>query len=270
MLMYPHFDPVAIALGPIKIHWYGLMYLLSFLFFLYAGKWRIRKYGHPVLTEKMIDDFLFYGALGVIIGGRLGYCLFYQPGHYLTHPWDMVKTWDGGMSFHGGMIGVFVAIYLFCRKIKSNFFVLSDFVAPFIPVCLMFGRIGNFINGELWGRFCSPDLPWGMVYPQSGSMLPRHPSELYEALTEGVILFAVLVLYAARKQRKLGQTSGVFMIGYGLARFTLEFFRAPDAFATGIVASTGLSLGQFYSFPMILAGILILWWGSRSQGLTQH
>lgn len=269
MLMYPSFDPVAISLGPIKVHWYGLMYLLGFLFFLYAGKWRIRKYGHPILTEKMVDDFLFYGAMGVIIGGRLGYCFFYQPGHYLTHPFDIVKTWDGGMSFHGGMLGVILAIYLFCRKLKCNFLVLGDFVSPFVPVCLMFGRIGNFINGELWGRFCSPTLPWGMVYPNSGSMLPRHPSEIYEALTEGVLLFLILVIYT-RKPRKLGQVSGLFLLGYGCARFFLEFFREPDAFATGIVKVTGLSLGQIYSFPMILAGILIWWWGSKSKTNITH
>jgi len=270
MLMYPKFDPVAISLGPLKVHWYGLMYLLSFLFFLYGGKWRIRKFGHPVLTEKMIDDFLFYGALGTVLGGRLGYCLFYQPAYYLTHPLDIVKTWDGGMSFHGGMIGVLVAIYIFSRKINTTFFVLGDFVTPFIPVCLMFGRIGNFINGELWGRFCSPTLPWGMVFPQSGSMLPRHPSQLYEALTEGVLLFLVLLIFTTSKKRNLGQTAGVFLIGYGIARFVLEFFRAPDAFATGVVQSTGLSLGQYYSLPMILAGVIVLSWGLKSKSPIEH
>ncbi|MBX9597662.1 MAG: prolipoprotein diacylglyceryl transferase [Burkholderiales bacterium] len=269
MLMYPHIDPVALSFGPIKLHWYGVMYLLGFLFFLYGGKWRIGKFGHPVLTQKMIDDFLFYGALGVILGGRLGYCLFYRPDYYLSHPLEIIKTWDGGMSFHGGMLGVFVAVYLFARKINSNFFVISDFIAPFIPVCLMFGRLGNFINGELWGRFSSPDLPWGMVFPASGSMLPRHPSQLYEAFAEGVVLFLILLIFTS-KPRKLGQTSGVFMIGYGLARFVLEFFREPDAFATGIVASTGLSLGQFYSFPMIIAGVIIFWWGSRSKTSITH
>lgn len=270
MLMYPKIDPVAFSLGPIKFHWYGLMYVLSFSFFVYAAKWRIKKYGHPVMTEKLVDDFLLSGILGTVIGGRLGFCLFYQPGFYLSHPLEMLKTWDGGMSFHGGMIGVFVAIYWFAHRVKSNFFVISDFVAPFIPICLMFGRIGNFINGELWGRLCSANLPWGMVFPDSGTMLPRHPSQLYEAFTEGVVLFVVLAIYAGRKERKLGQTSGVFMIGYGLARFSLEFFREPDAFATGIVQATGLSLGQFYSLPMIIAGILILWWGSKSQTNIKH
>lgn len=270
MLMYPKIDPIAFSLGPIKFHWYGLMYVLSFSFFIYAAKWRLKKYGHPVMTPKLVDDFLLSGILGTVIGGRLGFCLFYQPSFYLTHPLDMLKTWDGGMSFHGGMIGVFVAIYLFSRKVKTNFFVLSDFVAPFIPICLMFGRIGNFINGELWGRLCSTNLPWGMIFPDSGTLSPRHPSQLYEAFTEGVVLFIVLAIYAGIKQRKLGQTSGVFMIGYGIARFCLEFFREPDSFATGIVQSTGLSLGQFYSLPMILAGVIILWWGSKSKTNISH
>lgn len=270
MLIYPKIDPIAFSLGPIKFHWYGLMYVLSFTFFVYAAKWRLKKYGHPVMTAKLVDDFLLSGILGTVIGGRLGFCLFYQPAYYLSHPLDMLKTWDGGMSFHGGMIGVFVAIYWFSRKIKSNFFVISDFVAPFIPICLLFGRIGNFINGELWGRLCSPNLPWGMVFPDSGTMLPRHPSQLYEAFAEGIVLFIIMLIYAGSKQRKLGQTSGVFMIGYGFARFCLEFFREPDSFATGVVQMTGLSLGQFYSFPMILAGILILWWGSKSKTNLKH
>ena len=270
MLMYPEFNPVAISLGPIKVHWYGLMYLLSFLFFLYAGKWRIKKYGHPVFTAKMVDDFLFYGAMGVIIGGRLGYCLFYQPAHYLANPLDILKTWDGGMSFHGGILGVAFAVYLFARKAKCNYFVIGDFIAPFVPVCLLLGRIGNFINGELWGRFCSVNLPWGMVFPQSGSMLPRHPSQIYEALTEGVLLFIIMLVFTTSKPRKLGQTTGVFLIGYAIARFVLEFFREPDAFATGIVKLTDLSLGQFYSLPMIIAGLIIFWWGTKSRSNILH
>lgn len=270
MLMYPQFDPIAFSIGPVKFHWYGLMYVLSFSFFLYAAKWRIKKYGHPILTDKMIDDFLLSGILGTVIGGRLGFCLFYQPAYYLANPLKILQTWDGGMSFHGGMIGVLVAIYLFGRRIKSNFFVVSDFIAPFIPVCLFFGRIGNFINGELWGRFCSQTLPWGMIFPQSGTMLPRHPSQLYEAGLEGIVLFLVLLFYTTRKSRLLGQTSGVFLIGYGMARFILEFFREPDSFATGVVQATGLSLGQIYSLPMIIAGIIILWWGTKSKSNLIH
>lgn len=269
MLVYPQINPVAITIGSFKLYWYGIMYLLSFVFFLQAAKWRIKRFGHPILTAKIVDDFLFYGALGVIIGGRLGYCLFYQPGYYLSHPLSIVRTWDGGMSFHGGMLGVFVAIYWFCRQLECSFFVLADFIAPFIPVCLMLGRIGNFINGELWGRFCSPTLPWGMIFPHSGSMLPRHPSQLYEAAIEGLLLLVVMLVFI-RKPRVLGQTSGVFMLGYGLARFSLEFFRQPDVFANSVVQSIGFSLGQLYSLPMIIAGIAIYCWACKSQSLIKH
>ena len=247
MLMYPQFDPVAISLGPVKIHWYGLMYLIGFLLFLYVGKWRLKKYGHPFLTSKLLDDFLFYGALGVVIGGRLGYCLFYQPAYYLANPLDILKTWTGGM---------------FSRKHKSTFFVMGDFVAPLVPFGLFFGRIGNFINGELVGRFSSVDLPWGMVFPASGSMLPRHPSQLYEAFGEGVILLLVLWIYA-RKPRKVGQISGLFLITYGVVRFCLEYFREPDSFAIWVQQSSGLSLGQWYSLPLIIVGLIIFYYASK-------
>jgi phosphatidylglycerol:prolipoprotein diacylglycerol transferase len=262
MLMYPKFNPVAVSLGPIKVHWYGLMYLLAFLFFLYGGKWRLKKYGHSFLTNKLIDDFLFYGAIGVVVGGRLGYCLFYQPMYYLTHPLNIVKTWDGGMSFHGGMLGVFIAIYLFAKSQKRSFFELSDFVAPLVPMGLFFGRMGNFINGELWGRIATSNIPWAMIYPQSGSMLPRHPSELYEALGEGILLTIILWCYAT-KSRKVGQVSGVFLMSYGLIRFTLEYFREPDAFLQSLVVKTGLSMGQWLCVPMIVAGVLIFYYASK-------
>jgi len=186
--MYPQINPVMLNLGIFKIHWYGFMYMLGFLFFLFVGKWWIKKYQHPFITPKIIDDMLLYGVLGVVLGGRLCYCLFYQPVYFLSHPLNILKTWDGGMSFHGGMLGVFVAIYLFAHKLHRRFFEISDFLAPLMPAALFFGRIGNFINGELWGKLCSPNLPWGMVFPQSGIMLPRHPSELYEAVGEGLIL----------------------------------------------------------------------------------
>lgn len=265
MLMYPTFNPIALELGPVKIYWYGLMYLCAFLFFLYGAKWRIKKFGHPILTSQMIDDFLFYAALGVIIGGRLGYCFLYQPMHYLSNPLSILKTWEGGMSFHGGMAGVLLAVYYFTRKIKTSFFVLSDFIAPFIPFCLMFGRIGNFINGELWGRFSNPNLPWGMIFPQSGSMLPRHPSQLYAALFEGLILFLIIIWFS-RKPRKLGQISAVFMMGYGAIRFILEYFRQPDVFATDVVVNTGLTLGQIYSIPMFVIGVAIYIWSLKQNG----
>jgi len=269
MLIYPKIDPVAFSAGPIKVHWYGLMYLLSFLWFLYGGKFAIEKKGHAVLTKNMIEDFLFYGALGTIIGGRLGYCLLYQPGYYLSNPLDIFKTWDGGMSFHGGMLGVLFAIYLFAKKIKTHFFVVADFIAPFIPVCLFLGRLGNFINGELFGRLCKTNLPWCMVFPQSGVLLPRHPSQLYEALIEGILLTLILWFYSA-KPRKTGQISGLFLISYGIARFILEFFREPDSFAVSIVQFTGISLGQIYSLPMIIGGIMICVWAKRNFKKGHH
>lgn len=256
MLIYPNINPVALSLGPIKIHWYGVMYMLGFMFFIIVGKWWVKKYKHPYITPKLIDDMLFYGVLGVVIGGRVGYCLFYMPGYYLLHPLNIVKTWDGGMSFHGGLIGVLIATYLISHKHHRRFFEFSDFLAPLIPAALFFGRIGNFINGELWGRVTTSSIPWAMVFPQSGSMLPRHPSQLYEALGEGIILMIILWIYAS-KPRKVGQVSGVFMIGYGCIRFIIEYFREPDSFLSTLPVKTGLSMGQWLCVPMILSGILI-------------
>lgn len=254
MLTFPQINPVAINIGSFGIHWYGLMYLAGFLCFLLIGKWRIRRFGHPVLKESDMDDFLFYGAMGVILGGRIGYCIFYRPELYLLHPLNIVKTWDGGMSFHGGLIGVCIGVFLFSRKLKCSFLQLMDFSAVFVPIGLLFGRIGNFINGELWGRVCSPTLPWGMIFPDGGP-LPRHPSQIYEALCEGVLLLIIMVWFS-RKPRAVGQTCSLFVILYGIIRFGLEFFREPDVFATGIVQQTGLSLGQIYSIPMIIIGVI--------------
>ncbi len=254
MLIFPQISPIALSIGPLSIHWYGVMYLLGFLCFLYLGKWRIKHFGHPVLKVQDMDDFLFYGALGVILGGRLGYCLFYRPEVYLLHPLDLFKAWDGGMSFHGGLIGVCFAVYLFSRKLKASFLQLMDFASVLVPIGLFFGRIGNFINGELWGRVCSSSLPWGMIFPDGGP-LPRHPSQLYEALCEGIISLLIMVWFV-RKPRKTGMACSLFVIIYGIIRFCLEFFREPDYFATGVVKATGLSLGQLYSIPMIVIGII--------------
>lgn len=256
MLMYPQINPVAFQIGPLKAHWYGIMYITSFLWVIYAAKYRIKKFGNLFLKPPMVDDFMFYGAMGVIIGGRIGYILFYKPEFYFSHPMEIFSVWDGGMSFHGGFLGVCLAFFYYSRKIKCKFFDLADFFSIFVPLCLFFGRMGNFINGELWGRFCNPNLPWGMVFPASGSMMPRHPSQLYEALFEGIVLSIIMFSYA-RKPRKTGQVSCVFAIGYGTIRFCLEFFRQPDSFATGIVQNIGLSLGQVYSIPMILLFILV-------------
>jgi len=260
MLIYPHINPVAIALGPIKVHWYGLMYLFGFLFFVYAGRWRVTHYKYTTFNNKMIDDFLFYGVLGVILGGRLGYCIFYQASYYLSQPLDVFKIWDGGMSFHGGLIGVVVVMMIFARKNKLKFFQVSDFVAPLVPFGLLCGRIGNFINGELWGRVTDSTLPWMMVFPESGTMQPRHPSQIYEAGLEGVALLGIMWVYA-RQPRKLGQVSGVFAISYGVFRFILESFRQPDnlPFANEVFNQTGISLGQFYSLPLIIAGLVMLY-----------
>lgn len=263
MLIYPPINPVALSLGQFNIHWYGVMYLLGFLCFLYVGKWRIKHYGHPVLTPEMMDDFLFYGALGVILGGRLGYCLFYRPEIYLLHPLDLFKTWDGGMSFHGGLIGVCLGVYLFSRKLKCSFLLLMDFASVLVPIGLFFGRVGNFINGELWGRLCDPNLPWGMLFPDGGPF-PRHPSQIYEALAEGILLFVIMLWYI-RKPRAIGQTCSLFVICYGLIRFGLEFFREPDLFATAVVKITGLSLGQLYSIPMIIIGVVFYVWAGTGK-----
>lgn len=252
MLVHPQFDPVAIHLGPFGIHWYGLMYLFGFLAFLWLGKQRIRQ--HPELgwSVQNLDDMLFYGALGVILGGRLGYALFYQPGYFLAHPLDIVKLWQGGMSFHGGFLGVLIAMLLFARKIGKPWLAIMDFVAPLVPVGLGAGRLGNFINAELWGK--PTHLPWGMVFPQVDS-LPRHPSQLYEFGLEGVLLFALLWVYS-RKPRPVGAVSGLFLIGYGLARFVVELAREPDRFLGSL--PLGISMGQWLSLPMILAGIWML------------
>jgi phosphatidylglycerol:prolipoprotein diacylglycerol transferase len=264
MLMYPKLNPVALSFGKIKVYWYGIMYMLSFLWFLLGAKWRIKKYGNQFLTSKLIDDLLFNCALGVVIGGRLGYCLFYQPAYFFSHPLSIVKTWEGGMSFHGGMLGVFFAVYLFTRKYKQPFYMVSDFIAIFIPLCLLFGRLGNFINSELPGRFATSNIPWAMVYPRSGSMLPRHPSSLYEILGEGIILGLVLWIYAGRP-RKLGQISGLFLMGYGVIRFIIEYFRAPDVFLADLVEKTGLSMGQWLCIPMIVGGAIMFYYASKSK-----
>jgi phosphatidylglycerol:prolipoprotein diacylglycerol transferase len=255
MLIHPQFDPVAFSLGPLKVHWYGLMYLLAFAQFWWLGKMRLAMRPELGMTEKGLDDLLFYGVLGVVLGGRLGEVLFYDPGYYLSHPVEIIAVWKGGMSFHGGLIGVLVAVTLWARKHKIAWLAATDYIAPLVPLGLMFGRLGNFINGELWGRAADASLPWAMVFPQAGDILPRHPSQLYQALGEGLLLFVILWLFA-RKARPLGAVSGLFLIGYGGFRFLAEYFREPDAGIFGL--SYFISMGQWLSLPMLAGGIYLL------------
>ena len=258
MLVHPQFNPIALQLGPLTIHWYGLMYLAGFMAFLWLGRKRITTLGNPQINTKLLDDLLFYGVLGVTIGGRLGYVFFYKAPYYLDHPLEIFAVWQGGMSFHGGFLGVLVAMAWFARKLNLCWLQLTDFIAPLVPPGLAFGRLGNFINGELWGR--PTDMPWAMIFPKVDN-LPRHPSQLYEFALEGVLLFALLWLYA-RKPRPVGAVSGVFLIGYGSFRFIAEFSREPDDFL-GLL-SFGMSMGQWLSLPMVIAGIVMLSWSRRT------
>jgi phosphatidylglycerol:prolipoprotein diacylglycerol transferase len=263
MLLHPQFDPVAFSLGPLSVRWYGLMYLVAFVQFILLGRYRIRRNGGPLSVEQL-DDLLFYGVLGVIIGGRLGQVLFYEPGYYLGHPLEILAVWRGGMSFHGGFLGVLAAMALWSRKHRVAWFDVTDFIAPLVPLGLAAGRLGNFINGELWGRVASPDLPWAMAFPQSGDLLPRHPSQLYHVGLEGLALFAILWLYSSRP-RPRAAVSGVFLIGYGGLRFITEFFREPDHGIFGL--SYSISMGQWLSLPMVVIGIAMVLMAYRRKSL---
>jgi phosphatidylglycerol:prolipoprotein diacylglycerol transferase len=262
MLVHPQFDPVAIQIGPVAIHWYGLTYLVAFGLFVWLASLRVHQpqFAQTGWTRRDVEDLLFWGVIGVVAGGRLGYVLFYKPGYYAVHPFEVFAVWKGGMSFHGGMLGVIAAIVLYARARGRRWLEVTDLVAPCIPLGLASGRIGNFINGELWGRAADPSLPWAMVFPQSGSDVPRHPSQLYQFALEGVLLFVLLWLYA-RRPRATGQVSGAFLIGYGALRFVAEFFREPDRFL-GLLA-LNMSMGQWLSLPMILVGVAMWWWAAR-------
>lgn len=257
MLVHPQFDPVALQLGPLAIHWYGLMYLAGFMAFLWLGRKRIGATPQPLIHAKQLDDLLFYGVLGVILGGRLGYVLFYKSGYYAAHPLEVFALWQGGMSFHGGFLGVLAALAWFAHNQRLRWLQLTDFIAPLVPPGLAFGRLGNFINGELWGR--PSDMPWAMVFPGVDGQ-PRHPSQLYEFALEGLLLFALLWLYA-RKPRPVGALSGLFLIGYGSFRFLVEFTREPDSHL-GLL-SMGMSMGQWLSLPMVVVGILLMRYSQR-------
>lgn len=254
MITYPDINPVALSIGPLKVHWYGLMYLVGFVGAWALGRYRASKPDWP-LSPLLVDDLIFYGALGVILGGRIGYMVFYQTPELIHHPLTLFQVWDGGMSFHGGLIGVMVAMWLFARKYKLHFFTLMDFIAPLVPIGLFAGRIGNFINGELWGKVTT--LPWGMVFP-TGGPLPRQPSMLYEAFSEGILMFVILLLFSMKPRPRMA-VSALFLILYGTFRFLVEFVREPDP-QLGYLWDGWLTMGQVLSFPMIVIGALLMWY----------
>ena len=271
MLIYPEIDPVALTLGPVKVHWYGLMYLVGFAAFWALGRWRARRPGSG-WTADMVDDVLFYGVVGVIVGGRLGYMLFYGFDQILANPINLLKVWQGGMAFHGGLLGVLIAMWLFARRHGRRFFEVTDFIAPLVPVGLLAGRVGNFINAELWGR--ATDLPWGMTVPcqrvpehcaalppEATWSPPLHPSQLYEAGLEGIALFAILWGFSSRTRPTMA-VSGLFLLCYGCFRFLVELVRLPDA-QLGYLAFGWLTMGQLLSAPMIAFGILLLFLAYR-------
>jgi len=251
MMAYPDIDPVALNLGFLKIHWYGISYVVGI-----SAAWLLLRFRgsqiHWGFSSEQVSDLVFYAMVGIIIGGRLGSVLFYNFPQYLEHPLDVFKIWQGGMSFHGGLLGVIAAMIWFARKTESGTFKVLDFIAPVVPIGLGCGRIGNFINGELWGA--PSDLPWAMIFPNAGA-LPRHPSQLYEAFLEGLILFIILWLFSA-KPRPTMSIAGLFLLGYGVFRFAVEFVRIPDSHI-GYLAFDWLTMGQILSFPMIMVGTVL-------------
>jgi len=259
MLIHPQFDPIAFSVGPLSVRWYGLMYLIAFTLFIVLGRLHARRRPELGWNAQMLDDVLLYGVLGVIIGGRLGEVLFFQPGYYIEHPAQILAIWKGGMSFHGGFLGVLAAMWLYGRRHGKGFWQVTDFIAPLVPTGLAAGRMGNFINGELWGRAVDTELPWAMVFPWVDA-LPRHPSQLYQFALEGLLLFVLLWWYA-RKPRATGQVGAAFLFGYGVFRFIAEFFREPDAHL-GLL-QLGMSMGQWLCVPMILGGAGLWWWFGR-------
>lgn len=254
MLTYPDINPVAFQIGPLKVHWYGIMYLIGFGSAWGLALWRARK-PDSGWTKAQVGDLIFFAALGVIIGGRVGYILFYDLPTFIQHPLVIFKIWDGGMSFHGGVLGVLFALWLYSLKLHRSLWDITDFTVPLIPIGLAAGRIGNFINGELWGRVTT--VPWGMVFPKAGP-LPRHPSQLYEFLLEGVVLFIILWTFSSKPRPRFA-VSALFLLCYGCFRFFLEFFRNPD-WQLGYIAWGWLTMGQLLSIPMIIAGAWGLWY----------
>jgi len=259
MLIHPQFDPVVVHLGPLAVRWYGLMYLLAFVLVLVLGRYRIRTQPWLGLTARDLDDMLFLGVVGVVLGGRLGYILFYKLADYLKEPLHIFYVWEGGMSFHGGFLGVILAMLWFARSRAKSWMAVTDFIAPLVPLGLGAGRIGNFINAELWGR--PTDVPWAMIFPNIDN-LPRHPSQLYEFGLEGLVLFGLLWWFSG-KPRPTGAVSGLFLLGYGILRFAVEYTREPDGFL-GLLA-LGFSMGQWLSLPMAMCGIGLLAWAYRKK-----
>ncbi|MBT3529472.1 MAG: prolipoprotein diacylglyceryl transferase [Gammaproteobacteria bacterium] len=263
MLTFPQFDPIALSIGPLSIHWYGIMYIIAF-----GGAWALAS--HRAKTDpgqwsgEQISDLVFYGALGAVLGGRFGSVIFYNFDRFLSDPIWLLRVWEGGMSFHGGLLGVLAAFYFYSKRINKEFFQVMDFVAPLVPFGLGAGRIGNFIGGELWGR--PTDVAWGMVFPHV-DQLARHPSQLYEFALEGVVLFVFLWIYSS-KPRPRGAITGVFAIGYGCFRFFIEFFRQPDL-DIGYVAFQWLTMGQLLSTPMILIGMFLVFRAYRGSAVSQ-
>jgi phosphatidylglycerol:prolipoprotein diacylglycerol transferase len=263
MLNFPQIDPIALSLGPIKIHWYGLMYLIGFAAVWLIGQKRAEQPWSPIKPEA-IEDLVTYGAFGVVLGGRIGYILFYNFSGFLNNPLVLFKIWQGGMSFHGGMLGVFVAMWFFAKKQQCSLWQLTDIIAPLAPIGLGAGRIGNFINSELWGR--PTDVPWAMVFPNGGP-LARHPSQLYEAFLEGVVLFIILWVYSS-KPRPAMATTGLALFCYGCFRFFVEFFRMPDA-QLGFLALDWVTMGQILSTPMILIGAALFYFAHKKEQLRK-
>lgn len=265
MLTYPQIDPVLVSLGPLKVHWYGLMYLIAFALAWWILLIQVRRPWWRVTSEQ-VSDIVFYGAFGVVLGGRLGYVLFYNLPAYMADPLALFQIWNGGMSFHGGFIGVLVAIALYARKHRLGFFELTDLIAPAVPLGLFVGRLGNFINGELWGKVTN--VPWAMVFP-TGGPAPRHPSQLYEACLEGLMLFIILWWFAAKPRPRMA-ASALFLLGYGSFRFLVEFVREPDTHI-GYLAWDWLTMGHLLSFPMIVVGLGFLWFAyQNSQNSAQE
>lgn len=259
-LAYPHIDPIAIELGPFAIRWYAIAYIAGLMLGWRYVKWLVSKPPHA-MRDIDVDDFLVWATLGVVLGGRLGYVLFYKPLYYLSHPAEIFMLWHGGMAFHGGALGVIVAIILFARRRGLNLFAIGDVVCCAVPIGLFFGRIANFINGELFGRV-APDVPWAMIFPGGGPD-PRHPSQLYQAGLEGLVLFLVLFLLWRKRDVRAhrGTLAGIFLMGYGIARIIGEFFRQPDAHLGFLVG--GATMGQLLSVPLILAGAGVVWYAHK-------